>query len=354
MGGHAIKDAVRLSAVDYHALCGSLSSSLNDYNGRIIKAYRDKESFGDMDILFPSALDALRFQKALTTFYGYTVNQVVRNVPVTSIGVELPQGVFQMDLIVVPDVKWASTYFDLNDMGNLMGRIAHKLGFKYGHDGLWYVLRDPDNHDYVIEELLVTSSLSDAFHLIGYSYGKYLTTEFNTLEDIFLYVIDNQYFDPDIYLLDNRNHIQRTRDRKRHTYMQFLAYCSSEQLSRKNIWTPEYKQQMRQEKLEQAFTICPAFKERYDHAVKEHALNKQMKLFWNGDNVSTWTGLTGKQLGQFMAYFKDSLDQLHPTHFRQWVLVPNAEQYKIDTIKRVAKEWRAKNEETTNTSSTES
>ena len=354
MGGHAVKDAVRLSAEDYHSLCGSLSSLLTDYNGKIIQAYKSKESFGDMDILFSSALDALRFQKALDIFKGLPVKQVVKNGPVTSIGVGLPQGIFQMDLIVVPDVKWASAYFDMNDMGNLMGRIAHKLGFKYGHDGLWYVLRDPDNHDYVIEELLVTSSLSEAFHLIGYSYGKYLTTEFNTLEDIFLYVIDNQYFDPDIYLLDNRNHVQRTRDRKRHTYMQFLVYCSSKQLSRKNIWTPEYKKQMRQEKLEQAFAICPAFKERHDRAVKEHALNKQMKLFWNGENVSEWTGLTGKQLGQFMAYFKDSLNKMEPTHFRQWVLTAFADDYRIETIKRVAKEWRVKNEETNNTSSTES
>lgn len=33
-------------------------------------------------------------------------------------------------------------YLNWNDLGNLIGRIAHKFGLKYGHKGLLYIIKN--------------------------------------------------------------------------------------------------------------------------------------------------------------------------------------------------------------------
>ena len=52
----------------------------------------------------------------------------------------------QVDLIFTEKKFYESAlvYFANNDFSNLIGRIAHKHGFKYGHCGLVYVMRDGD------------------------------------------------------------------------------------------------------------------------------------------------------------------------------------------------------------------
>ncbi len=340
MGGLAINGVSRLSVWAYMSLCADIAPLIEQTDGYIIKSYSSKESFGDIDILFPSVSSKDEFFNSLP----YSVKEVKPNGPVTSVGVETPYGLFQFDLIVVSNVNWASVYFNYNDMGNLMGRIAHRLGFKYGHDGLWWVLRDSENPDYVIGTLLVTDDLKTAFGILGYSYEKYLfmsnNDEFDSLVDIFYYVIANVHFSSDIYLLENRNHIQRIRDRKRPTYMKFLAWCAdSSNGVMPGLLANADKNRVRDLKLKLAFDLCPSFKESHDRLLKDHDLDRQMKVFWNGRNVSEWTGLEGKRLGKFMSHFSNSLKSLSPTHFRQWVLVPNSEDYKIDVIKKSCLRW---------------
>lgn len=63
MGGSAIKDSKRMDLIDYNLLKITIESSFNkfknesniDFNYHIVKAYKSKNDFGDMDIVVSSS-----------------------------------------------------------------------------------------------------------------------------------------------------------------------------------------------------------------------------------------------------------------------------------------------------------
>lgn len=77
---------------------------------------------------------------------------------------------------------------------------------------------------------------------------------------------------------------------------------------------PKYKQKF----VDMAFSKFPDFKERYDSAIKLHANNKLVHEKFNGDIVSSFTGLTGKPLGCFIARLKSEFETEQA--FKDWVL----------------------------------
>ena len=100
-----------------------------------------------------------------------------------------------MDLIAIPLNRLTSRcgIFSYNDMGNLLGRIAHKFGAKLGHLGLQFPLRDPSNNDRLIAELTITRDFATALTLLGYDAKAYEVARsaesFKTLPDIFAFAI---------------------------------------------------------------------------------------------------------------------------------------------------------------------
>lgn len=112
-------------------------------------------------------------------------------------------------------------------------------------------------------------------------------------------MIDSKYFNPSIYLLDNRNHIARQRDRKRKTYTDFLEYTKDIQGG--YVFLPK------QHYLEMILQQYPDFKKAYDEASIKNEERKIIKSKFNGLKVSELTGLTDKELGMFIAKYKSSL-----------------------------------------------
>jgi hypothetical protein len=225
---------------------------------------------------------------------------MVKNGDVTSIEIE---GV-QFDFISVPQDKLqlADIYFAYNDLGNIMGRVAHKMGFKHGHLGFQKVLRDSDHVFAVID---VAEDPKEIFEFLNYDYAKFVEG-FATLEDIFKYTASSRFFSTDIYLLHNRNAISRVRDAKRKTYMEFLKWCELQQGLPKYEWPAddEGRDSFREYHLLRAFKWWPKFKDAYYLAVDKHEEHLLFKTRWNGHLVREWTGLVGKPLGEFMAQVK--------------------------------------------------
>lgn len=294
MGGKAIKNAIRLNAIDYRDVSTRLTNTLRLGNVPhfVIPAYKDKESFGDCDIVYTESNEQF-----LLNILNHT--EVVKNGDVTSIGVKYGDtGVFQVDLIKVPpeDLLFAYHYFSFNDLGNLIGRIAHFAGFKFGHQGLLYMFRDENNPDQMIKEIVVTKNYSEALKFLGYQFRSH----FSSLEDIFLYVINNKYFNKNIYLLNNRNAVSRVRDAKRKTYMEFLDYLEELKVD----FTILNKHQLRREKLEEALDKFPYFAYQYKVAFMEYEDTKKIKTYFNGERLQLMSGLSGPELGKMINYLK--------------------------------------------------
>jgi len=346
MGGNALKtESVRLSATRYHEVEHDAVTTLQQHfpQRRIeaILAYASKPDFGDLDILIEAGDDYNDTEIA----NALQATEIVVNGDVTSIGLAVTEGVFQLDLIRTEPASFdfASRYFGYNDFGNLIGRIAHKFGAKFGHLGLLYPLRDPENKDHMIAELCITRNFGAALDLLGYDAGLYETMrdtgQLKTLEDIFRYVVSSPYVNREIYLLDNRNHKARIRDAKRATYNAFLLWLDEQDV----VQLPTYawaesgtpaRLEQKQAFLDMAFARFPDFRQAHDQALEKYARKKQLKQKFNGELASEITGLSGKPLGELMAQVRNSFAD--ESSFENFFLEADSEAVRVRFLKEAA------------------
>jgi hypothetical protein len=324
MGGKALSiPSTRLSKSEYNSLLKTVLSKLESYHVKPILSYYSKQDFGDMDLLFNS-----------TNFDPFIVatllnaTEVVRNGNVTSIGYQIQDQVFQIDLISVsPEIyDFAYHYYAFNDLGNFIGRIAHKFGFKFGHNGLLYQLYEKDSPTHLISEITVTTSFEQALTFLGFSYEQYVTGKnggFDKLPDVFDFVIANPFFNRALFLLENRNAKARIRDTKRQSYMSFLKYIRNQNTGFDYLNYPNLKQQ----KLNEAFTIFTGFKQQYDKAIQQNEVRQQIKEKFNGKMLIELTGITGKELRVFINAFKSTF-----TNFDDYILQTSLDVIKQDII----------------------
>ncbi len=316
MGGNALKShvAIRLTKHDYDRVAERCLNVLRALypTGRFtaIEAYHDKSDFGDLDI----ALTAENYNP-LQAATALGAVEVVRNSSVTSIGVlanpdaprERAGEVFQVDLIQLnaEEFDYALGYFSFNDLGNLIGRTAHKAGLTHGHNGLWFYLREGD---YLFRNILLTRDYAAALTFLGYDPERF-AKGFNNLEEIFEYVAGSAFFNRDIFLLENRNAQSRVRDRKRKTYTEFLKWCEArpdlpayQYPTEKRVWMPRIAEHFAH------------FQAEYDDAMAELERQRAVKARFNGQYVTELTGLQGKELGIFMKNFREAFEDVAAMH----------------------------------------
>lgn len=312
MGGNALKNTKtrRYQADEYERAFIELSYRLMkvcEYVN-LVPSYREKKSFGDMDLVVVMNYDEKDVVAAVKRLFN--PNEIVKNGNVVS----FDYNELQVDLLVQPDVetaKFASRYFAYNDLGNFIGRTANRLGFKLGHDGLKYVVRDPEDDSRVVKELLVTLDFDDALWFLGYDFEDHVFG-FDTKEEIFEYAASSKYFDPAQYLLENRPSKARRRDRTRAMYQDALEYFKVKYNLQPG--TPK-KPVNRQEHLERAFNAFPEFKQAYDEALAAHNLEKAFRKNFNGDNFSKYFGVEGKELGEMMSKYRRYFERMNLKEF---------------------------------------
>lgn len=281
-----------------------------------IKAYRSKDSFGDCDVLLESLDLPSNWIDLVAEVFDS--KQVIKNGNVCS----FEYYELQVDIIVTKpeDFNSSAQYFDYNDLGNLVGRIAHSMGLKLGHDGLTYKWRLSDNH--VFKEITLLKDWKDILPVLGYSYERY-KQGFETLDEMFQFVVSSPFFNKDIYLLHNRNHTSRVRDKKRKTYMSFLKYCETyKQTHEQDINTDivNYHGSDKRHWLNYLFSSIEGFKEQYEEVQAEYECEQKFKERFNGNLVKEWCGIDGKELGNFMQWLKANTE---PERFKKDIITLN-------------------------------
>lgn len=316
MGGNILTlPTRRLEASAYHPLASRLIDELRHIVGsraEQLRSYSEKEDFGDLDILVDKdALFGLSsdpedpWEGVLEWGRKNGAVEFVRtNGPSLSFGVPLPDGTcFPVELMATPmeDFQTTSDYYAYNDLGNLIGRVAHKMGMKFGHLGLVYPLREGSH---LLAQITVTKDTRAAFDFMGYDYDRW-EKGFSSLEDIFNFASSTPYFNPEAFELENLNNRNRTRNRKRKTFMEFLKWLKSGGFQGegynfpedKSVWLPDIRQSF------------PDFAREMDSVEAKHQEQRQIKAKFNGNLLSEWTGLTGKELGQAMSRLRHELGQ---------------------------------------------
>ena len=318
MGGNALKEygVERLSKDEFLDLQVELRRELLDMGvcpkyTHFVKSYEDKVDFGDMDVVINKG-DGSTQQLLLKTLDEREVTYKA-NGSVYSTLAYYNDKPFQVDLIFQKDkdFEFSCHYFDYNDLGNLIGRVAHKAGFKFGHDGLWYVLRDGD---YQVGKICITKDFFEAIDFLGFDVMEY-RCGFKSLEDIFSFVVSNTFFDPESYKLENRSRYARIRDKKRPTYQKFLEFIQNTPASpngcSKLYW------------LTSAMDEWPAFATKYDELQEKYKKKKELASKFNGNIVREITGLEGKDLGSYItnlkSFYGDMFEEMSPESIRELI-----------------------------------
>lgn len=322
MGGNAFKVTRRYDSIEYFNLEREVLTKINDKFGyeyiraRALQAYKTKESFGDMDIVICSDWLPGNWKEIFIELFDVEKDQWYLNGDVFSFVYKD----FQIDIIKTPFMYYWSTleYFAYNDLGNLLGRMTHKMGLKLGHKGLSLIVRDEENN-HILEEIELENSIYPALEILGLDDDKY-SNGFDTLEDIFKFVASSPYFNPEIYLLENRSHASKVRDRKRKTYSAFLEWCEANKDSLNKFDWGNISEKGGYNIREPWYTdiICkewPYLKEHVDQVIADHNLHLEYKKCINGEMAMEITGLQGKELGEFMKYAKQKIEYAYNPEF---------------------------------------
>lgn len=319
MGGQAIKNTPvrRYQRAEYEQLKAEVLAQLQaDFpkcKMAAIPAYRSKASFGDLDILFETSNLQLELEPYLQE--RFQSPEIVRNSHVFSFAYRA----FQIDLIgsSSEDFEISLHYFSWNDLGNILGRLYHKMGFKYGHDGLHFLFK-ADNYQF--GEICLSKEIRPILAFADLDAERFLAG-FDTLEDIFRYAVSSRFFNKAIYLLENRNHASRIRDRKRPTYNALLQWLETQDDLPSYPWASVKEQGGRQAQtifLERAFECFPEFQVGYMQMQQEFEIWQSVREKFNGRLVQVWTGLDHQALGQFMQRLK-AQGACQFGDFQQWL-----------------------------------
>ncbi len=293
MGGKALKEVEtrRYERDEYLELerevLDKVSSFLpDDIRCEAIKAYHTKPSFGDMDIVIEHISSKEHIEEL---FKQWGVKEVSKNSNCWS----THYNDFQVDFIFVEQEYYQSTldYFAYNDIGNLLGRISRRFDFKLGHRGLNYMLMDKTS---LLKDINVTNDYQEALEFIGYDYERF-KRGFDTLEEMFEYVIDNKNFDPSVFALENRNHDARMRDAKRPNYNKFLKFIEGKEF-------PHVMPINKEQAYQRACETFPEFEAEVKQVKHDLKIKKMVKQKFNGLTISEITGFKGTELGLFYKF----------------------------------------------------
>ena len=279
----------------------------------ITLSYSDKDSFGDIDFL--STITSDEFEKRIKNgLYSDKLEIVgkVKNGGITSYAIRYKDDdgqwsePFQVDLIKtnLDEFEFAYNYFSYNDLGNFIGRLAVIANLKFGFDGL-FVKTYFDKHSNVTErkqnsvgymETKLDVDFYQALELLGLSFERY-KQGFKTLDEIFEFIAQGEYFNYEFFKVENLNSKQRQRDVKRPNFIKSLEYFENAEPKH----SAETARQLLNESVLKQYNIQSIrvqhrkeYKRKY-YKNKRLSVNKLRHLFPN---------LSDREIGAFVAYLK--------------------------------------------------
>jgi hypothetical protein len=304
MGGNALQGR-RIHVSEYKELCDEVLKMLNTIEGnfkfKVIPSYAAKEEFGDVDIIATN-WDYTTSHKVLSIFGNPEHVSTPRN-PEHIYPLSFKYKGVQIDIIPVHAKSYdiALTYFSYNDLGNLMGKIARRFGLKYGHEGLVMPLYHATNTSYKLGDVTLSIDPGRIFNFLGFDYKKFLEG-FDSLGDIFDFVVNSDFFQKDVFSYEKMNSAARARDKKRPTYTSFLKYIEPLPFVIKSTdpfptWGTLW-----------FFTIFPEALPKYMELLQDYEECKTYTEAIDNTDVLRWiledlqVSLVGKEIGDFLKF----------------------------------------------------
>lgn len=317
MGGNALNiDTRRYNKKEYDAMAADLSLLLMHYKIKhfITKSYKDKEDFGDIDVLISSKSFESNNDMYNFIVENFDTKEISRNKSVIS----FEYRDFQIDFIRMDQKYWetAKVYYSYNDLGNLMGRIAANMGFRYGHFGLRYQYNSI--HGGKTLKIDISRDPEKIFAFLGFNYALF-ESGFNSLEDIFKYVVFSKYFTTMIFQYSMLNHQNKTRNKKRVNYGKFLDYIGD----KNNIMPINYDFPLIDYigEAENFFGVEIKTKvKEFDLEIFDSKRNNKAVEKFNGNIILNHFDITGKEIGKAITKFKREVEDEFEMDWETFVL----------------------------------
>ena len=305
MGGNLFKLG-RLPRAEYRALEEELRGYLDERLGdlyRIPRYYSEKPDFGDVDIIvsgaavetsWPDLREQIRQDLGIEqwTSNKSVFSTVYRN--------------FQVDFFLRPEKYFIATYNFLcfNDLGNILGRIFHRMNLKYGEQGLQYVYRRAEgNYRNDLDVSLDIDRILTFIELDSSDWHR----GFDTLEQMYQWAMTSPYFSTAPYTDPGSR--TRSRTRQRTTMKRLVEWIEKNNIEQnctyKETYLPEVYAAFPEADLESALALEEA----------RAARVKVIRGKFNGRLVSAlFPDLQGQRLGEFIRTLKETEED-----FEEWI-----------------------------------
>lgn len=328
MGGNALKtiQTRRYNRDEYLTLKEIVETKLKPVFADLqtTLAFRNKKDFGDMDCLvsYPIiALDGLGdfsnqktekeqinwIQSLIQKLFNPDEIFVNDDVYSFNFGIGSVKD-FQIDLILCQ--KYFSTtlfYYKAGDLGNLIGRVAYSIGLELGHkQGL--VVRYETKPNNALPPIVLTNKNDEILNYLGFDSSRF-HKEFETQEEIFDYAISSSKFAGYLYKWENLNNENRTRNKKRPFYQDFVKYLyDTGAIEINRTGTNIFDFSFEELKFLKIQAIRDFNKEQDLHdLLSAKRIEDVIRSRFNGNLVQKITGIKeGKVLGEFIQQFKNS------------------------------------------------
>lgn len=227
MGGNALKNVLinRMDKDTYEILKVLVIELFKDYKLEFLFNLDDKESFGDLDVLYCndtkySVIDILKEK--------YESPEIYANGNIISFAMPYEGLMYQIDMISTTNFELSKFYLSYGVTGAIIGRMTNKHNLKYGDRGLSAILPgkilsiyDVDaSYDWEPKHIYATIKLTKDVQIIcdflGLDYERW-TQGFKNNEELFDWICSCHIYSPRIY--ENMN-----LDGKRQQYLDFIEY----------------------------------------------------------------------------------------------------------------------------------
>ena len=178
-----------------------------------------------------------------------------------------------------------------------------KYTLKYGQNGLFLRVWSGKNFTNK-DDIIVSKDYPKIFAYLGLDYNRWVKG-FDTLEEIFEYVMTSSLFNPQMFQLKELNKVNRERNLKRASYMAFLEFIKNKGAH------PEYNKNVVKLAKE---NVIDMIREHFPEAnidlhlaeiAYKHARKNLIKQKFSGGILVEKYGLKGKEIGEAIARFKE-------------------------------------------------
>ncbi len=316
MGGNALKNVKtnRINKDEYIILKNDIIRllSINDIVVDTIMESPNKESYGDLDLLYLSSTKYDIRQQIIKIF---SPNEIVVNGDVIS----FDYNNFQIDLIKcisLEQMACSKFYFSYGDLGCIIGRLCSNHGLKFGQYGLFLIIYEntiyPESNSWEIisKNIFLTSDVKTICYFLDFDYDRYLLG-FNSVENVFDWIMKSKYFSPSIFITLNREHIRRIDERP--MYSAFIDYI---QIDKSNIVKTAIK--CKDMVLHNEAIIFFNKTDELNNIKTKLEYNKKIREKFSGKYLVE-KKICGKKVGEFLEKIKVFITNKYSVDFDEWI-----------------------------------